>query len=243
MLGFWLKKGISALLLPLPSALLLMALGWLLMRRWRRLGQALLLLGPVYLTLLSFSPVTVWLANSLEQRYPVYQGQRVEFVAVLGSGHHSDPERPIEQQLSAVARGRLLEGLRLLQINPQATLIVSGYSGEDGRPHAEVMHEAARRFGVPAQRIVYFPKAKDTQEEAAATLALVGDRPLALVTSATHMHRSMLSYRLAGLTPIAAPADFIATPTRSWYLSAQNLWTSQRVLHEYIGLLWLAIKG
>ncbi|WP_298441877.1 ElyC/SanA/YdcF family protein [uncultured Ferrimonas sp.] len=241
--GFWLKKAITAAILPVPLALLLMLTGWALLRWWPKAGKGLLLVGPLYLLLLSFSPISVWLADSLESRYPLYAGQPLDYVLVLGSGHHSDPTRPIEQQLSAVARGRLLEGLRLWRLNPQSTLVVSGYSGMDAVPHARMMQAAAINAGVPAGQILVLASAKDTQEEAQQTAAFVGQQTAALVTSATHMHRSMISYQAAGLTPIAAPADFIATPTHSWYLSSQNLLISQRALHEYIGLLWLQLKG
>ncbi|SHH73926.1 ElyC/SanA/YdcF family protein [Ferrimonas marina] len=241
-MGFWLKKAITALLLPVPLACLLMLAGGLCWRRWPRLGRTLLLAGPVYLLLLSFSPLSTALANSLEQRYPVFDiNQPVDYVLVLGSAHHSDPDRTAVQQLSAIGLKRLSEGVRIWQANPQATLVVSGYSGQDAVPHARILRQAAIELGVPAQQIVALEQARDTREEARATQLLVGDGQAALVTSATHMHRSMLSYQRMGMTPVAAPTDFIATPTHPWYLTAGNLWTSQRALHEYLGLLWLSL--
>ncbi|QIZ75744.1 ElyC/SanA/YdcF family protein [Ferrimonas lipolytica] len=242
-MGFWIKKGITAAILPVPLAMLLMLTGWLLLKRMPRLGKALLCSGPIYLLLLSFSPVSVWLADSLETRYPVYQQQPVDVVMVLGSDHHTQAQRPIVQQLSAIARGRLLEGIRIWQQNPGATLVVSGYGGTDPVPHAKVMQQAAINLGVPAEQIIMLASAKDTTEEAQQTAAIIGKRSSALVTSATHMHRSLINYRRAGMEPIPAPADFIATPSRAWYLSSQNLLTSQRSIHEYIGLLWLQLKA
>ncbi|MFI3246760.1 MAG: ElyC/SanA/YdcF family protein [Ferrimonas sp.] len=241
MLFFWLKKWVAAALLPIPSALGLMLLGWSLMARWPRFAKRLLLAGPLYLFCLSFSPITLWLATSLERHYAPYQNQTVAYVAVLGSGHHSEPTRPVVQQLSMVARGRLLEGVRVWQHNPAAIFIVSGYGGADGVAHAKLMQRAAIQLGVPQTQILMLLDVKDTAEEAQATAQIVGDYPVALITSATHMVRSMRHYQQHGIQVVAAPADFIGTPTHWWYLSAQNLWVSQRVLHEYLGLLWLHI--
>ncbi|GAA4875188.1 ElyC/SanA/YdcF family protein [Ferrimonas pelagia] len=243
MIGFWLKKAITALILPVPFACLIMLLGLLLLRRWRRAGQALLLAGPVYLLLLTLSPVSLWLAGPLESRYAPWQPQEpVSYVLVLGSSHHSDPTRHPLQQLSATALARLMEGIRVWRANPHATLVVSGYSGKDAVAHADLQRLAALSLGVPDEQIIVIREAKDTVEEARMTAAIIKQAPAVLVTSATHMHRSMLSYQAAGLAPVAAPTDFIATPTHPWYLTSKNLWTSQRAIHEYIGLFWLSLK-
>lgn len=241
-MGFLLKKIISALILPIPMALSSLLVGALLLRRWPRMGKGLMILGPAYLLLLSFSPFSVWLTNSLELRYPVYQGQPVDYVFVLGNAHMSHPDRPPEQQLSAAAKGRLWEGLRIWRQNPDATLVVSGYGGLDPIPHALLARDAAIANGVPAEQIITLPAALDTGEEAMLTAEFAQGKSAALVTSATHMHRALKHYHGAGLAPIPSPADFTAIPSRNWQFSADNLLMSQRTLHEYIGLVWFYFR-
>ncbi|GAA5186323.1 ElyC/SanA/YdcF family protein [Ferrimonas gelatinilytica] len=241
---FWLKKAVAATILPVPLACLLVIAGWLL---WRfglpRTGQGVLLLGPLLLVLLAFSPISQKLAGSLERRYPVWQPDgEVAYVLVLGNAHHSDPNRTALQQLSNVAMARLMEGIRIWRANPDAVLVVSGYGGFDPISHAEMQRRAAISLGVPDGKILILPQARDTAEEARLTASEIGAAPAVLVTSATHMPRAMRSYQLAGLSPRPAPTDFIAVPTHPWRLSARNLWVSERALHEYQGLLWLALR-
>ncbi|MBY5990806.1 ElyC/SanA/YdcF family protein [Ferrimonas balearica] len=243
-MGFWLKKGITAFLLPVPLACLCVLLGLWWWRRRPRLGQALVLAGPLYLLLLSFSPISTYLANTLEAHHASWQGQeRVEYVLVLGNSHTSRPGRPALSELSGTALARLMEGVRVWRQHPEATLVVSGYEGADPVPHAQVLRRAALELGVPQERIHLFDQARDTEEEARLSAPLVGSAPAVLVTSASHMDRALQLYRGQGIPVTPAPTDFIAQPTRPWYFSARNLWTSQRVIHEYLGRLWLAIKG
>ncbi len=241
---FWLKKAVAATILPVPLACLLVLLGWILWRGgWSRLGQGVLLFGPLLLVLLAYSPVSQRLAGALEQRYPVWQpGAEVAYVLVLGNAHHSDPDRPPLQQLSRVAMARLMEGIRIWRANPGSILVLSGYGGIDPISHAQRQRQAALSLGVPDTQILILPQPRDTLEEARLTAATIGDAPAVLVTSATHLPRAMRSYHLAGLSPQPAPTDFIAVPSQSWRLSAQNLWVSERALHEYQGLLWLALR-
>ncbi|MBY5921216.1 ElyC/SanA/YdcF family protein [Ferrimonas balearica] len=216
----------------------------MLRRRAPRLALGLMVAGPAYLLLLSFSPVSTGLANALEAHHSSWQpGAPVEFVLVLGNAHTSHPERPATAQLSGTALARLLEGVRVWRHNPEATLVVSGSRGADPAPHAEMMRLAAMELGVPAERIHTFPEARDTEQEARFSGALVGQAPAVLVTSASHMDRALLLYQRQGMNVTPAPTDFMAQPTRPWYFSARNLWVSQRALHEYLGQLWLAIKS
>lgn len=243
-MGFWLKKAVTALILPVPLACILVVAGLMLRRRAPRLATGLVLAGPLYLLLLSFSPVSTWLATSLEGHHVVWQPNGpVAYVLVLGNSHTSHPQRPATMQLAGASLARLLEGVRIWRQNPEAMLVVSGYAGTDPVPHAEVMRQAAMELGVPAERIHGFPQARDTEQEARLTAPLVGQAPAVLVTSASHMDRALALYRQQGLDVTPAPTDFMAQPTRPWYFSARNLWTSQRALHEYLGRLWLAIKS
>ena len=79
------------------------------------------------------------------------------------------------------------------------------------------------------------------------------DEPFLIVTSASHMPRSIALLGAQGLNPIAAPADFAsdATTTVSWeapsvhrlYPNASSLWRSERTVYEYLGLLWARLTG
>ncbi|WP_035385449.1 YdcF family protein [Ferrimonas futtsuensis] len=238
MVGFWIKKGISALLLPIPLAVLLILFGLWLSRSRSRLGRAFVLMGPALMLFLSSSFGSQWLARPLEQQYPVWSGQGAEVIMVLGSGHDSSISPMAHQQLSDTALARLTEGVRLQQLYPGSTLVLSGWGGEDPLPHAQVAAAAAQGMGVPAEQIVTFPTALDTAMEARLFRERFGEREVILVSSATHMPRVMALFLGQGVQAQAAPTDFIGRGASWWQFSASNLQTSERALHEYLGLLW-----
>jgi uncharacterized SAM-binding protein YcdF (DUF218 family) len=97
-------------------------------------------------------------------------------------------------------------------------------------------------LGVAEKKIIRLPLSRDTREEARYMKWEVGAEPFRLVTSATHMPRAMLTFLGAGLAAEAAPTDFIGRPNYLWRLDAGTLDTSQRAIHEYLGLLWLKLK-
>lgn len=238
MLGFWIKKGISALLLPIPLAVLSILFGLWLSRRRPRLGRAFVLAGPALLLFLSSSFGSQWLARPLEQQYPVWRGQGAEVIMVLGSGHDSRISPMAHQQLSDTALARLTEGVRLQRLNPDSTLVLSGWGGQDPTPHAQVAAAAAQTMGVAADLVVTFPTALDTAMEARLFKERFGEREVILVSSATHMPRVMALFLSQGIKARAAPTDFIGREAAWWRFSAENLRTSERALHEYLGLLW-----
>lgn len=254
---FLLKKIISQLFMPIPLTLLLLLLMALLIRLPSRklvsLGKASFVLAIILLAGLSQSDVSYHLAKSLESQYPVNSSSITPqnhpqasqcWVMVLGSGHNENPNYTAVQQLSTTALARLTEGLRQLSLGGNCKLVVSGWSGGvTPTPHADIMRQAAIELGVNPARIVSFPDAKDTVEEALSMYQVVGQQPFRLVTSATHMPRSMLIFESLGMQPQAAPADFIARKGLWWRLDAEQLLTSQKSIHEYVGALWITLKG
>ncbi|MCG9698307.1 YdcF family protein [Shewanella sp. Isolate11] len=256
---FWLKKIISQLFMPLPLTLLLLVIVLLLIRDQQRL-RLLLGLAIGLLLVLSSQWGSQAIGLSLEEQYsPNNRAMNSPCVVmVLGSGHDSTVSTYPTQQLSATALARLTEGLRQLRLvqgfglglgheashglAQECQLVVSGWGGSDALSHAEVMAAAAGELGVDPSKIIQFPEAKDTLEEALLLRQVIGDAPFRLVTSATHMPRAMMIFTYLRMHPEAAPGDFIARNGYWWKLDARNLLVSQRAIHEYVGMLWLKIK-
>ncbi len=254
-LMFWFKKGLSQFVMPVPFILICLLFALFIWRfqakKFKSFGQLCLLVGISSLMLLSNSFISANLANSLESRYPVNELPLTQinhdacFVMVLGSGHRENNAISAVQQLSATALSRLSEGIRQLSLSDkQCTLVVSGWSGGlTPTPHAIIMKQAAIELRVSEDSIVTFPDALDTIEEARSMKSIVGKKPFILVTSATHMPRSMMIFTANELSPVAAPTNFLSSPGYWWRFSAENLFISQRSIHEYIGMLWIKVKG
>ncbi|AZG73899.1 YdcF family protein [Shewanella livingstonensis] len=247
---FWLKKILSQLVMPIPASIMLLVIAAILWRTNKlmllRCGRIALVTAITLLVLTSQTQVSYFLADSLESQYQVNHqpitGTCV--VMVLGSGNREQQGHTAVQQLSSTALARLTEGVRQFSLGQNCTLVVSGWSGgNQPTAHATIMALAAQELGIPTASLVVFNHPKDTIEEAYALKNIVGYDPFRLVTSATHMPRSMAIFSALGMQPQPAPSDFIANRGDWWRLDADQLLTSQRSIHEYVGILWLQIKG
>ncbi len=241
---FWFKKIFSQLFMPVPLIVLLLLFTILILRN-RKLARLLLSIATALLVFFSSTPGSNLLSTPLESQYVVNSDPIGDgcLVMVLGSGHDESISGTAIQQLSSTALARLSEGMRQFNLGRDCKLVFSGWSGGiDSRAHAEVMADAAIELGIPKNRIITFPLAKDTIEEAQFMKWEVGNVPFRLVTSASHMPRAMAIFANIGLTPQAAPTDFITRQGYWWQLDAHNLWSSQRAIHEYVGQVWFQIK-
>ncbi len=209
------------------------------------------------LTMYIFS--TSWLLSplvvKLEDKFPVFSMQNLSgsadnlYIMVLGSGGGHDSRLPPTSLLSPSTLSRLVEGIRIARLLPQAKLVTSARSKEGYIPLAFTVREAAILLGIDSLRIIALPHARNTQEEAADFVTHAGKGASVIVcTSAIHMPRAMEWFRQAGAKPIAAPCDFIVKkddpPRNLWALLPQpSLWkTWQHVLKEYVGAFYFKVK-
>lgn len=249
-LGFILKKLISMWLMPLPFCCLLIIFG-LIISYWRiNLGRAIAFLGVTALMLFSWQPFSNAVLYPLENKSPTFDiSQPVDAIVVLGNCHQVNNDIPPMAQLCGSGLYRLMEGYRIWQANPAAELLLSGYAGDESRPYAEVIGEIAINLGVPKDKIRLFPTAQDTQQEAELTAPFIKNKPFALVTSASHMQRSMEWFKRQkingkNLTPIAAPAYFDAQETSSnWKINTRAMMKTERAWYELLGRGWATIKS
>jgi uncharacterized SAM-binding protein YcdF (DUF218 family) len=258
---FWLKKFVSYWLMPLPLCLALLVSGLLLARspRRSRAGRGLAACAAALLLLFSNRAVSIALLRPLEGRFPAVpevaagapapdQLAGCRIVVVLGGGHTDMPGVPATSQLSASALARIVEAVRLLRVLPDARLVVSG-PGDPGRPsHAAVLTRAAESLGVDPARISQIDTALDTEDESLAVARRAGGARVALVTSAWHMPRAAMLFRKAGVAFAPCPADFISRGPSRFRLAdlgcdSESLERSTLAVHEWIGLLWLRLRG
>ncbi len=238
-MSFLIKKLISAFALPLTWALLLLAAGLVLLwwTRRQRAGRVLVSLSLAVLYIFSIRPTALLLLSPLENRHPAYAARHADFVVVLGGGQYSD-----------ASCERLSEGIRIWRANPGSRLVLSGAACGERVSEAEVLADCAVSLGVPPNAVVREPCSRDTSEHPGYVKSIVGGRPFALVTSASHMPRALAMFRKAGLSPIPAPAGYLSlrlarTGRFALSPSATALSASSAALHEYLGLLWARLRG
>jgi uncharacterized SAM-binding protein YcdF (DUF218 family) len=249
-LGFIIKKLISMWLMPLPFCCLIILFG-LTLSVWKvAIGRIIAFSGVALLMLFSWQPFANSVLYPLEHQYPSFDiSQPVDAIVVLGNCHTVSEEIPPMAQLCGTGLYRLMEGYRIWQTNPEAELLLSGYAGDESRSYAEVAGEIALSLGIPEEKIRLFPTAQDTQAEAELTAPFIKGKTFALVTSASHMRRSINWFEQQSieghpLTPIAAPAHFGAPEkSSSWKIETSALLKTERSWYELLGRAWATIKA
>jgi len=244
---FVIKKLVATLVMPYPLTLALLitagVLFWLGRRRW---AGGIAVSGVMVLLLAAWAPVADGLLGALERRHPVVLDAsaypEARHVVVLGSGYVRDRSLPITSQLVDSGVIRVAEGVRLYRQMANGRLVVTGGSAFSDWHPADGYAELALALGVPEADLLVLNEPRDTAEEARAVAALIGHgEPFLLVTSASHMARSMIHFRRAGLDPLAAPTRHKSLrANRSdpayWVPNASHLRKTERALYEYMGL-------
>ncbi len=259
---FILKKIISGFLFPLPLSLLLSFLGLYLL--WfttkQRAGKIVVSVGLVILTLFSYRVIADKLLRPLERQYDTFEikssatapntweNSTIKFVVVLGGGHTTDPELPLLSQINTSPLVRLIEGIRIYRKYPGVKLLLSGGGTRDPVSEAEVMARIAREIGVPERDIIFESKSKDTRDEAMFIKPIVGNEPFVLVTTASHIPRSMALFKKLGMNPIPSPIghsvkDGQGLSHYSFFPSPGNIQKTELAIHEYLGITWAKLRG
>ena len=244
---FLFKKIVSAFLLPIPIGLFLLLIAFIyLMFNSYKKAKFFSFLALLWFALLSFQPVSDAILKPLENAYPsLIETPKVQYVLVLGSGHKSDDELSITSQIKMVGINRLVEGIRHYKNLENAKLIVSGYGGYDENTHASMQEKLAISLGVKKEDIIRLDTPKDTKEEAIEVKKIVKNEQIILVTSASHMKRSILLFQKEGLNVIESPTNHMAygADSLSSYFAARNIKNCEIAIHEYLGLIYSSLRG
>lgn len=232
--GFVILKILSHLMLPPAS----MALGLLFggvtaLAGLRRLGVTIALFSALETVVLSVPVVSDALVTPLQQ-YARDEAARAlpccySAIVILGGGWNDL---------------RILHGAQLYRRGISNRIIVSGgdlVSDPASKPEAEGMKRLLILLGVPADAITTEDAARNTAENIANVRAIVGDEPVAMVTSAYHMQRALKLARRGALSAYAFPTDLAPRLNQlavwdRWLPTIEGLQLSTAALWEYLGI-------
>ncbi len=252
-----LQKLITSLAMPLGTALSLglVALGAAALAR-RRLAMAAGAGALAWLWLWSTPVVSDWLRGYIERQVPalpVYALPPADAIIVLGGGMSGalSPWRPYPDMGSAA--DRVWHAARLFHAGKAPRVVLIGGAGPFPTAtgdEATAMAALLADLGVPAAALVLKTESRTTTENALASapiLSTLGARRVLLVTSALHMPRALVTYRIQGVEVIAAPTDIEVVPTPFYAMrgmpSASALDGSSRAIHELLGLARCRLVG
>ncbi len=146
---------------------------------------------------------------------------------------------------------RAVEAARVFRLVDAEWVVASGGKPPESPNEASgnTLRGALVSLGVPAARIVVETQSRDTHDEAvvlAPMLRTLNVRHVVLVTSGTHMRRSLGTFRAQGIRAIPAVArdPFFATSWTHWiFPSDLGLWKSASVMHEILGFAYYVVRG
>lgn len=251
---FLAKKILSVFLYPLGLSLSLWTVGMIcwIRNRGSRASFVLMLCGGLILLAASSPLLSGKLVRSLELKAGPYadpgelQKKGVKFIVVLGGDLRAGDLTPADRAACS-SLVRCMEGVRLLKRLPSAKLVLSGGTlSSQKMSSAQGMALVAQDLGVPREATILETESWDTADEAEFLKPVLGKNPFALVTSASHMWRSLIIFRRVGLYPIPAPADFesgtVGVEFDTLLPSPSSLVASQKAVHEYLGVCVVLLK-
>ncbi len=232
----------------------------LLVRKKQGSGKTLLLLTLVTYYLLSIEPFAYLLVSSLEDKVNTakfgVESENAEVIVVLAGGAGKKGKRQPFPELSGTSWKRLWHGIELFkEFNGGIPMLYSGGSGNPFDPvsvEAELAREYAVSMDIPDENFWIEKTSRNTYESGIAIKRILDERfpsienhRIILVTSATHMPRSVAVMEKLGFDAIPSPADFPFSSLNinllSFIPSVQNFFTSCLAINEWVGLggYWL----
>ncbi len=237
------------IVMPPTNLLLLIALGYLLRRRWPRTGRTLSWTGSAALLAISTTAGSMLLVTPLENLTTPLADARAsgaQAIVVLSAGSvDGAPEYAGRDVPDAVTLVRLQYGAYLQHQTGLPVLTSGGIGGSPPSTEslAAMMARSLRDdFRTPVTWVE--ETSKDTDQNAinsARMLKAAGVKRVLLVTHAMHMPRSREAFARQGIEVVEAPTMFYSRARWSPYMlapSAAGMYRSFYAMHEWVGLAW-----
>ncbi|WP_040484850.1 YdcF family protein [Lutibaculum baratangense] len=225
-------------------ALILLLIGW------RRIGRSLAALSIVSLALIGWSPLAPWTLKMLEDRFPQARNDGpVAGIVMLGGAVNVHISEDRGAPALNDAGERVAAVAILARRHPDARIILSGGASE-GHGSRSMTESALARdlliaMDVREDKITLEERSADTCENAEESTALAEPKPgetWLLVTSASHMPRSMACFRAAGFGVLPYPVDYRTRDARMMSV-AEGVSAFDLATHEWIGLAAYRVTG
>jgi len=241
---------------PISLAIVVGVLGILLgFTRFARAGWPLTAGAIIALASGLFTPLGAFLLRPLEERFPPPPANSPAPAGIIVLGGAVDTEKSEARgQVSLTAdAARMTTGVELARRYPSARLVFTGGSAGllgEGPPEAISVRKLWLSLGVPAERMTFEAKSRNSWENAVFTRDLVKPKPgetWLLVTSAWHMPRSVGIFRHLGFDVVPYPVayrtfgderDFLPSP-----FMTDRVFMLDFGVREWVGLLAYRLAG
>lgn len=236
---------------PNTFALLLAVVGAAVLIAGRRWGRVPLVLGLVWFVAVLFTPLPAWLTLPLEDRFPrPAEAGQVDGVIILGGAvEQLLTERRGIPALNGAAE-RMTEAVALARRHPEARILFTGGQGTvvtGQETEADVARDLWASLGLEGPRVGFEDQSRNTWENAVFSHRVAQPKPgerWLLVTSASHMPRSVGCFRRAGWEVTPWPVNYSTAPGGAGWFDPPfsfRLGQAEWAVREYVGLAayWL----
>jgi uncharacterized SAM-binding protein YcdF (DUF218 family) len=255
-LFFVLSKTLGFLLLPTNFLIGIGFVGAILMfTRFASLGRKLVMAAVLLLVICGLSPLGNLLLYPLEQRFPPWDASRgaPDGIIVLGGSIQADLSVAHGTPVVIGAPDRLIAAAALAHRYPNARILFTGGSAKLISNEAREADFAGAIFeglGIDKSRLIMERDSRNTLENAVFSKALVvpkeGERWL-LVTSASHMPRSVGLFRKAGFAVEPYPVDWRVGGRSDIFnftnIAIDGLGRTDMAVREWMGLIAYRVTG
>ena len=267
-LFFITSKIVQFLIEPLNLIFLATLLAWFFLTiRKPVFTNRLLALAVIGFLGVGYMPIPESLIRILENAVPKPSIQNLnpdQFAGIIILGG------AIEGEDVAVDRGeislkssaeRVTKGLELIRKYPDKPFIFSGFSGRvnpRGMSEADAFKQLIQEQGLADSTNAtsfYENQSRNTYENAVYSKKIIDAiyqqspdpqlKPWLLVTSASHMYRSIKIFEKQGIAVIAVPVDYQTANTLQWreFDLTEGAFLWNKLLHEYIGIAAYQLTG
>lgn len=237
----------------MPTAFLVWTLiAGLLLRRFRA-GRIVAGLAAWGLGICLVFPVDQWAIRPLDDRFPQIRTPpaHVDGIIVLGGSIDDLTSEDRQVPVTGAAGDRLTTFVTLARRYPEAKLVFTGGSGDIRQgvtDEARWVRILLDGLGLPPERVIYENRSRTTRENATDSFELVHPKPeetWILVTSASHMPRSVGVFRQAGWHVLPWPVGYLSRD--HLHGVSLSLGAKMNVLdwaaHEWTGMVAYRLRG
>lgn len=220
---------------------------------YRKTGKTVLVSGFLFLYLLSTGFVANLLIRPLEKNHPPLRDMvKADAIVVLTAGVRDLSHIGLGPYPDPSSLERLLHGYQVYRSLDGIPVIISGGRADPSKPGISIggaLGRTALSLGIAKRDLLIEDDSINTYEGALRVRDILKGKGkmVILVTSASHMARSVRLYRKVGFDVVPAPTDFLGGPLslslHSFIPTAGSMAVSSTAIYEYLSTLWYIARG
>jgi len=252
-LFFFIKKTAGLFILPSSLILFLLISGFLLsLKKNLRITSKILFFAGISLFFLLSLPTVIQILllplSDVKASKNINKKDDIKSIVVLLGGANYDYKNLSDHELSPASKLRAIKAVELANDKNLKSIYLSGGCGKALKKCPISEAEVAEKFlknKVKNSDVILESKSDDTYTNLKNIKKLINNEPFYLITSPTHIRRSMLIAEHFNLKAYPVISNNIKKPEMNiWELwpAAENLYLADLIFHEYYGIILFYLK-